>query len=466
MVWSSQNLASFGSPNYSAYSSPNYSAYSSPNYAAYAAPNYAAYAAPNYAAYVAPNYAAYAAPNYAAYAAPNYAAYAAPNYAAFPVAPPPGMRPPPGGGGTGAGGASGSGFLGGYGPVARFEYATPAALGPIPWSLDFAAGDGWPPFPVDVRIDPRRVPEWQTSDWDPALRFWTLPFDARLTEWLQDLNLGAPAVMAAREFAARADEQWLARDEAEGKARTPMHAAFERETALLGWRDGNPGQVATEVIRSEIDELIDLMRDDRARYLDELLLQSGQAQPYFVHLMRFDPADKPWTMELMNCASSIGNLVKMQYKSHYRRVRPSTLCPGLVPPWGPPRHPSFPSGHSTVAHLTALLLLSVNGIAQRFGIFAKDHPGVGAAPTAAAMRASGYGIDQRSPLLWLAWRIAKGRERLGLHYSSDSTAGYRLATLVWEACGLGGAEAAAIEVPTLQHVLLRADSEWPRLPTA
>jgi hypothetical protein len=34
-----------------------------------------------------------------------------------------------------------------------------------------------------------------------ALRFWDLPFDPTLTEWLQDLDLSAASVQAAREFA-------------------------------------------------------------------------------------------------------------------------------------------------------------------------------------------------------------------------------------------------------------------------
>ncbi len=428
----------------------------SPNYAAYAAPNYAAFAAPNYAAHAAPNYAAFAAPNYAAHAAPNYAAYAAPAMGSMPLP----LQSAVAGNGTGAGGASGSGFVGGYGPVERFEYATPAALGPIPWALDFATGDGWPPFPLDQKYDSGRL-EWQTLDWDPGLRFWTLPFDPQLTEWLQDLNLGAPAVMAAREFAALS-VSWLARAPVKGTL-TPLHRKFEQsnELGLFAWLKGADASGRRNAIRAELEELIDLMRDDRARYLEELLLQSSTSTPYFVHLLGFEPAEKPWTMELMNCASSIGNLVKMQYKSHYKRLRPSTLCPGLVPPWGPPRHPSFPSGHSTVAHLTALLLLSIDGIAKRFGVFEVSR-NVGSKPAAGDLLANTYDVDNRSALLWLAWRIAKGRERLGLHYPSDSAAGRWLAILVWQACAeKNKAEAGVVfNVPTLDHVLARARAEW------
>ena len=444
MFQGTYNLSFLGSPNHSAYYSPNHSAYYAPNHTAYVAPNHAAYVAPNHAAYAGPNHAAYAGPNHAAYAGPNHAAYAGPNHAAYvqPVGAPVLMAA----NGTGAGSPSGTGFLGGYGPVARFEYATPAALGPIPWVLDFATGDGWPSFPLAQQINPVALDlHWQPKDWDPALRFWTRPFDPQLTEWLQDLNLAAPAVTAAREFAVH-HQRWRAGAEPP----SAMHQRFVNDDELLRW------QTQWDFIQVELTELADLMRDDRLRYLDELAMQSSQMVPYFVHLMGFDPATKPWTMELMNCATAIGNLVKMQYKSVYRRVRPSTLCPGLTPPWGPPRHPAFPSGHSTVAHLMALLLLSVPGIARRFGIVEGNDP-VGRRPEwQRDIEGQRYGTDQKSALLWLAWRIARGRERLGLHYRSDSAAGRRLAALVWDECVVQR----TLPVPALLEVLAQATGEW------
>jgi len=435
MFLGTYNLASMGSSNYGAYYAPNHPSYGAPNHAAYFAPNHAAYAGPNHAAYVGPNHAAYAGPNHAAHGAANHAAHPYPAGA---------LKLMPGGNGTGAGSASGTGFREGYGPIARFEYATPAALGPLPWVLDFATGDGWPSFPLAQQIDPiAHQLEWQPQDWDPALRFWTRPFDPQLTEWLQDLNLAAPAVTAAREFGARHD-QWCAPG-------SPMHRRFEQDVSLFRWRR------EWAHIQCELTDLADLMRDDRLRYLEELAMQSSQMVPYFVHLMGFDPTTKPWTMELMNCATAIGNLVKMHYKALYRRVRPSALCPGLTPPWGPPRHPAFPSGHSTVAHLMALLLLSVPGIAQRFGILDPNNPAADRMPQWPHMDRTPYGVDQKSSLLWLAWRIARGRERLGLHYSSDSAAGRRLAALVWDDC----VNQQLIPVPALLEVLARAREEWP-----
>lgn len=386
---------------------------------------------------------------------------------------------------TGAGSASGTGFLGGYGPVARFEYATPASLGPLPWAMDMTEGDGWPSFPFTLRINPypdepsadgvgKKTMQWQPGDWDPGLRFWALEFDPQLTEWLQDLNLAMPSVMAAREFASQRTA-WMASD-----TRSQLQTVFESNKNLFKWRASatDSNEIRTEAfaaIERELNDLVDLMRDDRMRSLDELAAQSGAIVPYFVHLMGINAATKPWTMELMNCASAIGNLVKMQYKSHYKRVRASTLCPGLTPPWGPPQHPSFPSGHATVAHLTALLLLSIPGVAQRFGIFESERAdgervevtNIGRKPELVGdLLKVRYGSDQHSPLLWMAWRIAKGRERLGVHYASDSAAGRWLAALVWQACQrpplpANGVNVPVIDVPSLQTVLAKARAEWP-----
>ena len=30
--------------------------------------------------------------------------------------------------------------------------------------------------------------EWTTDDWDPALRFWTFPYDPQLNEWLKSVD--------------------------------------------------------------------------------------------------------------------------------------------------------------------------------------------------------------------------------------------------------------------------------------
>ncbi len=114
----------------------------------------------------------------------------------------------------------------------------------------------------------------------------------------------------------------------------------------------------------------------------------------------------------------------------------------------------------------ALLLLSVPGIAQRFGMFAEGAT-EGKRPRIADFigdKAARYGQDQRSPLLWLAWRVAKGRERLGVHYPSDSAASRKLAAKLWDMCVPADAKARSqLQMPTLHRVLAMASAEWPVL---
>ena len=113
---------------------------------------------------------------------------------------------------------------------------------------------------------------------------------------------------------------------------------------------------------------------------------------------------RPWTIELINAGLAIGNVVYMYYKDHFKRVRPSFLCPGLVPPFGPPAHPAFPSGHSFLGHLIALFLLEIPAIAERYGIFAAADGSPGTRPAQNSLQGRGE-VD--SPLLWLAQRLAK-----------------------------------------------------------
>ena len=65
--------------------------------------------------------------------------------------------------------------------------------------------------------------------------------------------------------------------------------------------------------------------------------------------------------------------------------------------------------------------------------------------------AARYGVELR----WLAARIAKGRERAGLHYPSDSLCGFLLANVI-DASVQG-----AVAVPTLNSALVNAAAEWP-----
>jgi membrane-associated phospholipid phosphatase len=100
-----------------------------------------------------------------------------------------------------------------------------------------------------------------------------------------------------------------------------------------------------------------------------------------------------------------------------------------MPPIAVPGHASFPSGHSTEAHLMARLLARVMPAAV-------TQP---RNPAAGSMNPSAASLLQR-----LAQRIARNREVLGLHYPSDTHAGVFLAART---------EDLLVNCPTVQALL-------------
>jgi len=235
---------------------------------------------------------------------------------------------------------------------------------------------------------------------------------------------------------------------------------------------GTPAQWTTEKNRaggkviSEIEELQQLMIDDRDRYMWEIDAQADGVADYFISYLGANAQRHPWTIEYIGCGLAIGNIAYMYYKSKFRRARPSVLCPGLIPPFGPPGHPSFPSGHSFLGHFISLLLLEIPTLRQRYGLFtARGSPcdpvnpnppgGGGGAPPPNPLAGTG---EIKSPMFWLAARLAKNRERLGVHYASDSAASRHLAAGIWrELLHRGGPP----PCPTLVAVLNHAIAEWP-----
>jgi hypothetical protein len=390
------------------------------------------------------------------------------------------------------------------------------------------------------------------------LRFWTLHYDRQLTEWLKSVDQSRTYIMAGREFGAHEEKFWRFNRQqllANGWLEL-LDLAWQPDPALrLG--GGVPWATAKSdawtVIRGEIEELQQLMQDDRDRYLAEIELQADNGPDYIVAFIDAYIARFPWTIELIDCGLSIGNIAYSYYKAHFKRVRPSFLCPGLAPPFGPPGHPSFPSGHSFLSHLMALLLLEIPGIWQRFGMFdapipnqaptglpgkrVEPYPTVAISnsnpavvtltspgltahglspgdivvfrtprpnttdalppeiiagtrytvllngltsnsfqisdPNGATVVTSAIGTDTidrnpllgrgeiNSPLLWLSQRLAKNRERLGVHYMSDSMGSRHLAAALWRALLHETDLNKRIVCPTLETVLGHAKAEWP-----
>jgi hypothetical protein len=435
----------------------------------------------------------------------------------------------------------------------RSYYATPWELRFRPWALDFTPDDaGNPPYPFSEIVNPYNTDnflEWTTDDWDPALRFWTLPYDKQLTEWLRSVDESRTYIMAAREFGGQPELWQFPRRELLAKGWLEPRDLIWQPDPELRAAGGNDWTAAKgnawSTIQAEIAELQQLMEDDRDRYLAEIELQADNGPDYIVAFIRANIARCPWTIELINCGLSIGNIAYSFYKGAFRRVRPSYLCPGLAPPFGPPGHPSFTSGHSFLGHLMALLLLEVPGIQQRYGFFPSPITGAPAGPVPLPVgpilvnippanpavvnwpgnmlrpddpvcfdlpqklpsainpgqiyyvltsgftlntsfqfstRIGGPAVDTsadalqtyvipqnplpgsgafNSPLMWLSQRLAKNRERLGVHYSSDSNGSRHLAAAVWYSLFHETDPKKRIVCPTLDTVKKRAEAEWP-----
>ncbi|MEJ5992120.1 phosphatase PAP2 family protein [Ramlibacter sp. PS3R-8] len=346
----------------------------------------------------------------------------------------------------------------------RSYYATPGELRYRPWALDITPDDaGNPPFLFDVFIDPYAGPaamEWQTGDWDPALRFWSLNnFDPQLGEWLKGMDTSRPSIMAAREMAVQS-QRWGADSTTFLETKAAAPSMYWIEPGDLAWRPATAA--GTAAIKAEIVQLQQLMTDDRERYLAEIEAQADGLADYMTAFIGADGVRHPWTIELINCGLAMTNVAYMRWKSLYKRVRPSVLCPALALPFGPPAHPAFPSGHSTAGHFIALLLLEIPGLLKRFGKSVTDPVTLQTQTGMAVVRKDLDGTQPiNAPLLWLAARLAKNRERLGAHYASDSFAGRHLAATLWHTLLHETRANKKIDCPSLDAVIVRAQAEWP-----
>jgi len=163
-------------------------------------------------------------------------------------------------------------------------------------------------------------------------------------------------------------------------------------------------------VDDEINNLVQAAQDERADALGEILGQADEFTSYFMNLMTTTPSSYPATSRVLHAANVVGLFVAMYFKAHYKRPRPTQLCPALLPPIAVPGHAAYPSGHSTQAHLMALCMGEIfDGL-----------------PTAQKPQMQ----PMRDDLKVLADRIARNREIAGLHYPSDTAAGVVLANQV------------------------------------
>ena len=145
------------------------------------------------------------------------------------------------------------------------------------------------------------------------------------------------------------------------------------------------------------------------RWVKFLASSSSEFISYFLNLLMATPRLVSADLRVLKAANLIATVYQMHWKEVYNRARPTQVCPALFPPIAVPGHASYPSGHSTQAHLLALCLGDV---------FAALPAGQ---PSPAALIAD---LDV------LARRITRNREIAGLHFPSDSKAGETLAKAI------------------------------------
>jgi len=139
------------------------------------------------------------------------------------------------------------------------------------------------------------------------------------------------------------------------------------------------------------------LRTDRA---GEILAQLTSPIAFWSSVQALQPARHRWTLELLETALRLANCVEMRFKHALACRRPHEYSPQVQPIILTPAHGSLPSGHSTEAHIAALVLLRLS------------------------RRVTSYADRSwRVQMLRQAARIAVNRTVAGVHFPVDSMAG-------------------------------------------
>lgn len=164
-----------------------------------------------------------------------------------------------------------------------------------------------------------------------------------------------------------------------------------------------PPEMDSAAVRGEIDAMMGLYRNERAELLPEIMAQDNDLPGYFLRLLMMSRTSHPATYDLLKVAARLSEMLMSFYKAKFNRPRPYQLCPALQPLMRLPGHPAYPSGHAMTSLLVALCL-------------------------GAAVEEDGL----QGALVALAERISRNREVAGLHYESDTRAGFSIARQAFE----------------------------------
>ena len=160
----------------------------------------------------------------------------------------------------------------------------------------------------------------------------------------------------------------------------------------------------SELVKLEVDYLLDLQKMrtdiDVQRILNEISfggfnfahIQGNMLNPY--------SGENELSDFITNILNDVGSIA-FYFKQKFNRVRPIYLNSNIAPAIVVPRHPAYPSAHATQAHTLAMIL--------------------------AMFSPNSYEEFKKS-----AHMISTDRELAGVHYPTDTEAGFFIAKLYFE----------------------------------
>ncbi len=222
------------------------------------------------------------------------------------------------------------------------------------------------------------------------------------------LGAGLPGYSPAKPVASRGPRNWNAALRSyiylEDFLRTSpgwksdMIAVAEAKSADGTSTRGPAHAVTPAILEQEIKHILDQTEEREDRFMEIIDQHDGEgALNYWAGMLNLDGHSQPKTFLMMHAARHIGEHVVMCLKDHFGGLRPSQICPWIVPMIDPPATPAFPAGHALQSYLISAAL-------------ADALPGL---PSSEAAH----------PLFALAERVSDNRVIAGLHFRMDNEAG-------------------------------------------
>ena len=153
------------------------------------------------------------------------------------------------------------------------------------------------------------------------------------------------------------------------------------------------------ITKKEIRELIWKQEHPQlGERLDDIYEEAADFVPRILETCGIDPQINRDTLRLIEVVVHIGYVVAIHFKQGFKRARPHQFDQRIYPSIPVPAHYSFPSGHSTQAHLVTNVLKDLFDTTNH-------------------LHTMGPHLSQ------IAKDVAENREWAGVHYYSDSQAG-------------------------------------------